>query len=83
MKRNVINNVNKVVVVNNNNAENNDKKRKIKNPGIDFVRILSMYALIFHNILYHADLFSKYHQYKKLILLNTACLWHISSFILI
>ena len=82
IKRNINSNNNKVVLVNN-NVENNDKKKKIRNPGIDFVRILSMYAIIFHHILYHADLFNKYPKYKKLILLNTACLWHVSSFILI
>lgn len=82
MKRNINSNGNKSVVVNN-NVENNDKKRVIRNPGIDFVRILSMYAIIFHNILYHADLFNKYHKYKKLILLNTSCFWHVNSFILI
>jgi surface polysaccharide O-acyltransferase-like enzyme len=83
MKRNInIINDNKVVVVNN-KIENNDKKRKIRNPGIDMVRILGIYTIIIHNILYHADLFNKYHKYKKLVLINTICFWHFSSFILI
>jgi len=83
VKRNINSNDNKVVVINNNNVKINDKTRKIRNPGIDLVRILSMYAIIFHHILYHAELFNKYPKYKKLILLNTACFWHVSSFILL
>ena len=66
-----------------NKIKNNDNKRKIRNPGIDLVRILSMYAIIIHHILYFGNLFIKYNKYKELVLMNISCFWHVNSYALI
>ena len=69
--------------INNTININNAKKVKERNPGVDFVRILSMYAIVIHHILHHGGLFQKYRIYKELILLNISCYWHVSTFALI
>jgi len=63
--------------------DNNTKPVKIRNPGIDFVRILSMYAIIIHHILIHTDIYKKYSQYRELKLMNMLTFWHVSSYGLI
>lgn len=60
-----------------------NKKRKIRNPGIDFVRILSMYVIIIHHILLFGKVIKKYRNYKELIFLNISCFWHVNSYALI
>ena len=50
------NNYNKMFVL---NKIDNDNKRKIRNPGIDSVRVLGMYAIIVHHILHFSKLFQK------------------------
>ena len=74
------NNYNKMFVL---NKIDNDNKRKIRNPGIDSVRVLGMYAIIVHHILHFSKLFQKYKQYKELVLMNISCFWHVSSYALI
>ena len=49
---------------------NTIQKVKVRNPGVDFARIISMYAIIIHHIIIHGGLFNKYYQYKELILMN-------------
>ena len=63
--------------------DNNAKQIKIRNPGIDLVRLLSMYAIIIHHILIHTKIFKKYRQYKELKLMNMLTFWHVSSYALI
>ena len=63
--------------------DNNAKQIKIRNPGIDLVRILSMYAIIIHHILISTDIYKKYSQYKELKLMNMLTFWHVSSYALI
>ena len=62
---------------------NKIKKIKTRNPGIDFVRILSMYAIIIHHIIFFGNLSQKYYKFKELDLMNISCFWHVSSFALI
>lgn len=61
----------------------NIKKIKIRNSGIDFIRILDMYIIIIHHINIHGDLFKKYYKFKSLKLFCKFSSWHISGFILI
>jgi hypothetical protein len=70
------NHYNKIFVL---NKIDNDNKRKIRNPGIDLVRVLGMYAIIVHHILHFSKLFKKYKQYKELVLMNISCFWHVST----
>ena len=68
-----------IIDTNNNNVQ----KVKVRNPGVDFIRIASMYAIIIHHILIHGGVMSKYSKYKELILMNISCFWHVSSYALI
>lgn len=53
---------------------------KLRNPNIDFIRIIGMFAIIIHHILWHGKVLLKFNKYKKLQLLNIKCMWHVSSF---
>ena len=65
-------------------AFNNNKiQYKKRNPYIDCVRILGMYAIIIHHILQHGRVMQKYKKYRELRLMNTFSFWHVSSFALI
>ena len=57
--------------------------KKIRNPGIDFGRIISMVAIVIHHILYHGLAIKKFNQYKELKYLNIALYWHVNVFIFI
>ena len=60
------------------------KTKKIRNPGIDLGRILSMYAIIIHHILAHGKAIGKYTQYaNELNAMNIIYHWHVSAFIFI
>jgi len=65
-------------------AFNNNKiTYKKRNPYIDCVRIVGMYAIIIHHILFHGEVMRKYKKYRELRLMNTFSFWHVSSFALI
>ena len=65
-----------------NNSEDK-KKIKIRNPGIDLVRMLAMYAIIIHHFIFFGDLNNKYRKYPEIRLINILTFWHVSSFALI
>ena len=58
----------KIITKSNDNNKNQKQKTiKIREPGIDFVRILAMYAIIIHHIICFGNLKRKYNNhYKKL-----------------
>ena len=61
------------------------KKKIVKKryPDIDLIRILGMYAIVFHHVLLHGKALSKYYKYKKLHLANIYSYWHVCSFALV
>ena len=67
------------------NIENipNINKVKRRNPGIDLVRILGMWSIIIHHVLYHGQVLNKYNNYKILNLINICSFWHVNSFSLV
>lgn len=67
------------------NKENftNTITQKKRNPYVDCIRILGMYSIIIHHILYHGKALIKYSQYNQLSLMNIFSFWHVSSFALI
>ena len=69
----------------NEKIENQNIKRtiKIRNPGIDMVRIVEMFAIVINHILDHGKVIKTFRQYPELKLLNIICFWHVSSFALI
>ena len=59
----------------------NKKYKIIRNPNIDFLRILGMFAIIIHHLILHGRAINKYNKFKNnLHLLNIFCMWHVSSF---
>ena len=75
---------NDINIIDKNKANIGPKKIKERNPGIDFVRILGMYAIIIHHLIVHGVLGFKYRNYAKQIeLINIGTFWHVSSFALI
>lgn len=64
------------------NCQNN-KNIKIRNPGIDLVRILGMYAIIIHHFIIFGDLTTKYWKYTEINFINILTFWHVNSFALI
>ena len=68
-----------------NNIRNFTEKyvKKERNPGIELLRIIDMYAIIIHHILHHGKLLSKYSKYQELHFINILCFFHICVFGLI
>ena len=62
---------------------NNVKKVKVRNAGVDLVRILSMYSIIIQHILYKGKVIKKYNKYRELNLMSIACFWNVSTYALI
>ena len=57
------------------------KNNKIRNPNIDFIRILGMFAIIITHLINHGQAIIKFPKYNhELKLLNIFCMWHVSSF---
>ena len=57
-----------------------NEKEKQRNPNIDFIKILGMFAIIIHHLLFHGEAIIKYKNHDELHLLNIFCMWHVSSF---
>ena len=60
-----------------------NKKNNIKierNPGIELLRIIAMFAIVLHHVLYQGKVLSKYKYYNSLNLIDTSCYFHISNF---
>jgi len=71
--------------MNNENKQNQENTiKKIRNPGIDLIRIIAMYFIIVNHFIFHGCGFKYFPKYKrKLSLLHCFTDWHIDSFILI
>ena len=69
------------IKLSNNNEK--DKLLKPRNSSIDFIRIISMYAIVVHHILITGRVLNKYERYKELRLINILCHWHVNCFALI
>ena len=54
--------------------------KKERNPGIELLRILAMYAIVIHHIILFGNLIKKYRQYPHIYFTNLLCFWHISVF---
>lgn len=87
-------NQNKLNTTNNNEKKNHPlrKRKKIinkiqskkeRNPGIELLRLLAMYAIIIHHVLLFGNTFNKYKQYKQINLINISTFWHVGCYALI
>ena len=59
-----------------NTNENIMKNKKKRNHGIDFIRTLAMYGIIFNHIISKKKINLKYSKFKELKLLNVLLFWH-------
>ena len=61
---------NKYKTINNNNLDSKNvesipKVIKIRNPGVDFARVISMYCIVIHHFYYLDRGLQKYSKYQK------------------
>ena len=54
--------------------------KKERNPGIELLRVLAMYAIVVHHIIHFGNLIKKYRQYPQIYFTNLLCFWYISVF---
>ena len=59
-----------------------DTNKRERNPGIELLRLLGMFAIIVSHVLYSGLAFKKY-NYKELHLINISTFWHVGSYALI
>lgn len=58
-------NVKYEIILNREKDKFNPKIKNIRNPGIDFVRIITMYSIILHHYFYYGNDFKYFPQYKR------------------
>ena len=64
-----------------NNINSKSTNVKIRNPGIDLFRIITMYFILLHHLLVHGRGMIRYRKYENII--NIIIMWHINGFGLI
>ena len=55
-------------------------KKKCRNHGIDFIRIIAMYGVVFCHIRNRKETYIKYQKFKELKLLHILLFWHNNGF---
>jgi len=71
----------KPVLIKENMNENLKKNnKKVRNHGIDFIRIIAMYGIIINHIIFKKKTLSKYKKFKELKLLHVLFFWHNNGF---
>ena len=88
LKKNYTKSKNKIIKDNINPKDFTEKEiqtiKKIRNPGIDIIRMISMYNIIIYHYIYYGNPFRRFPNYKKeLTLLYCFINWHNDAFILI
>ena len=56
------------------------KNKKVRNYGIDLVRILAMYGIVFNHLYNKNKILVKYRRYKELKLFHILLFWHNNGF---
>ena len=79
--------MNKLIKINSKIAKDkyiNKIIKKERNPGIDLVRLISMYNVVLNHFIFHSAGFRKYDKYKRqIIFLHSFTAWHNDGFALI
>ena len=75
----------KSIITSNNKKEDNIPKiTKIRNPGVDLVRLISMYNIIINHYLHFGNAYGHFPKFnRQLLLMHYFTDWHNNSFILI
>ena len=61
-----------------------DLIKKARNPGIDLLRLLTMYCIVLNHFLYHGQGINHFYRYKtELLMIHSYTDWHNDAFILI
>jgi len=66
-----------------NDNENTKKNVKIRNPGVDLVRIIAMIGIIYNHLIYQDAAKTKYSKFQHLKLLFVFLFWHNNGYALI
>ena len=71
-------------IISNNKKENNNNIKKIRNPGVDFARMISMYIVVVTHYFYYGKPTKHFPKYaRQLSLLECITDWHNDAFVLI
>ena len=83
LKANAINILNKGIQIKNKFIKK-DLIKKARNPGIDLLRLLTMYCIVLNHFLYHGQGINHFYRYKtELLMIHSFTDWHNDAFILI
>ena len=67
-----------------NNPTNTQNKKKVRNPGIDLMRLIGMYIIVMNHMLFIGNAFQKFHNhYRQLNILHILTDWHNNGFALL
>lgn len=57
--------------------------KKIRNPGVDFIRMIAMNGIIINHLVYQGNGVQKFRKYERqIVLLNSLFFWHNNGFTL-
>ena len=83
LKAKAINILNKGIQIKNKFIKK-DLIKKARNPGIDLLRLLTMYCIVLNHFLYHGQGINHFYRYKtELLMIHSYTDWHNDAFILI
>ena len=83
LKEKAINILNKGIQIKNKFIKK-DLIKKERNPGIDLLRLLTMYCIVLNHFLYHGQGINHFYRYKtELLMIHSYTDWHNDAFILI
>jgi hypothetical protein len=83
LKSKAINILNKGIQIKNKFIKK-DLIKKARNPGIDLLRLLTMYCIVLNHFLYHGQGINHFYRYKtELLMIHSYTDWHNDAFILI
>ena len=60
-----------------------DKLKKVREPGIELVRVLAMFGIVVQHLIFFGNMERKYRQYPQIGLISIIFFWHVNSFALI
>ena len=67
-----------------NNNDNNEQIKKVRNPGIDLVRLLTMYLIIVTHSLQFTNAYRLFYNHERILRIIQSCTdWNNNAFILI
>ena len=83
LKKDVKSNKGKLELTNKTTEPQLKKSKKIRNPGVDFIRMIAMNGIIINHLVYQGQAIRKFSKYERqIVLLNSLFFWHNNGFTL-